>query len=783
MRASGYGINGTPTAVFDGTAKSVGGMASGSMYGSYEPMVLSELNRISPLNIAASYVLLDGQVTVTTDITVDQTTSGSNRQVLFFVTQEDLHGHLNMVVAMLPNEAFSLTTPGQSVSIERSFPLNAAWTEPNLNIIVVVQNTATKEVYQAGQAIPDYAGTVVLDCDPNGVDAAWTLTGPGLTLGGHGDDSIDVFAPGQYSVAWEDVAYWDAPASPQLQTLVQGSTVTFAGTYSNGPFTPVTAGPLGDIGAGAAVALVDLDNDGDLDVHMTSSGGTDRLLRNEGGHVYTDLAASPLVAASSVRGAAWADINGDGNADVYVARINQANQLFLGDGAGGFTQAITFGDNGTGPSSSAAWVDYDNDGVLDVSVANEGTANLLLDNQGEIAPGMVLFNTVNGAIANAGNAACVVWGDGNLDGRPDPFIVNQFSANVLLESTTFGFSDLTNGQGMGDLGNGKGAAWGDYDNDGDLDLYVANDGQADRLYKCTGPFQYTQVGGPNLGDNGRGRGVTWADFDNDGKLDLYLARRDQPDLLLLGDGAGGFERVPVGPDEATLGSNAVACGDVNGDGRIDVLVSREGAANVIFENSLATTNHWVRLDLTGAGSNTGAIGARVRLTAGGITQTRYISPGSGYLCSNDPSPHFGLGAATVVEGLEIFWPDGTHQIVGSLPVDRTTAIIQGEDPAAAVGDEELPRVTTLGVAYPNPFNPSTTISFTLDRATRAQVSVYTVDGRHVRTLTDESYAAGAHQVVWQGTDGDGRAVASGAYLYRLSTSEGFAATGTMVLVK
>ena len=85
--------------------------------------------------------------------TVDQATSGSNRVVHFFVTQENEHGHLNMVMAMLPAEAFALTTPGQTVTIERSFPMNSGWTEPNMNIIVMVQNSTTKEVYQAGQAI------------------------------------------------------------------------------------------------------------------------------------------------------------------------------------------------------------------------------------------------------------------------------------------------------------------------------------------------------------------------------------------------------------------------------------------------------------------------------------------------------------------------------------------------------------------------------------------------------------------------------------------------------
>ncbi len=782
-RASYYGFSGTPSVMFNGVYDYVGGAASGSMFSTYQPYVISELAKASPLTIDSGYVLLNGQVTVTTDIAVDQATSGAGRQVLFFVTQMGLHSNLNMVVDILPVESFTLTTPGESVSIERTFAMDPAWDQSNLNIVVVVQNSGTKEVYQAGQAIPDYAGSIAIDCEPNGVDAGWHITGPGLDVTGHGDHDINVFAVGQYTLTWEDQPYWDSPVSPQVQTLIRDGAITFTGAYTNGPFTALATGPLGDVDASSAISLVDVDNDGDLDVHMTSAGTGDLMLRNDGANVFTNLAASPLAAASDVRGAAWADINGDGNLDVYLTRNNQANQLYTGDGLGGFTLATTIGDADTAPSASAAWIDYDLDGILDLSVTNEGTENRLLKSQGEIVPGMVLFTSITGAFSDGGNGSCVVWGDGDLDGRPDPFLLNKFSGNVLFQNTTFGFSDLTDSQGMGNLGNSKGAAWGDYDNDGDLDLYLANDGQADVLYKCTGPFQYTQIPGANLADMGHGRGVLWADMDNDSNLDLYVSRFDEPDLFLLGDGLGGFARVAVGPDEATFGSNAVACGDMNSDGLIDIVVSREGAANVMFINGLDNGNNWSQLKLTAAGDNTQAVGARVVLTAGGVSQTRFISPGSGYLSSSAMDPHFGLAASTTVSQIDIYWPSGLHQVIGAQPANQVLAITEGIDLPSAVGDDLLPSLTALTGAYPNPFNPSTTISFSLKQDARAMVEVYTVDGRHVRTLTHEDFAAGIHQVVWTGTDNSDRPVASGTYLYRLTTDGGFDASGSMVLVK
>ncbi|MFT7699923.1 MAG: hypothetical protein ACI8S7_001757, partial [Candidatus Krumholzibacteriia bacterium] len=779
VRASGYGFNGTPSVVFDGTEKVVGGAASGSMFSTYESIVLSQLSTVSPLSIDASYVIIDGQVTLTTDIDVDLATSGSSRQVMFFVTQDDLHGHPNMVMAMLPEAAFSLTAPGQSTSIERTFPMSAAWNEPDLNIMVVVQNTATKEIYQAFQAIPDYAGTVTLDCDPNGLNAAWTCEGPGFEQSGFGDSLLNVFAAGQYTVTWENVAYWDGPVSPQVETLIVGGAVTFAGDYSGGPLAATTSGAIGSMAAAGSVSLIDFDSDGDLDVHVTSHNSGDMLLENDGLGTFNNLNASPLAATSSVRGAAWADVNGDGAVDVYLTRENLVNQLFLADGNGGFTQATKYGDSGADPSYGGAWIDFDNDGLLDLSVVNNGAANVLLKSQGEIAPGTLLFSSLSGAFGNLGAASCIVWGDGDLDGRPDPYVVNQFSGNVVFQNTTVGFSDLTGGLGMGDLGNGKGAAFGDFDNDGDLDLYLANDGQADVLYKCTGPFQYTQVGGPNMAHQGRGRGVLWADFDNDGNLDLFLSRYDESDVILLGDGMGNFTAVPVGLDEGITGSNACACGDMNNDGKMDIVVTRESAANVMFTNQITNSNHWVQLHLTGNGTNTGGIGARVVLAAGGKSQTRFLSPGSGYLSCSAIDPHFGLGAATVIDQIDIYWPDGLHQTIGSQGVDRILAITKGVDLPSAVDDGQTPHLTSLGAAYPNPFNPSTTINFVLKYATEARVDVYTVDGRHVRTLTDTSFGSGPHQVMWQGDDDAGRAVASGTYLFRLKTADGYEQSGSM----
>lgn len=90
----------------------------------------------------------------------------------------------------------------------------------------------------------------------------------------------------------------------------------------------------------------------------------------------------------------------------------------------------------------------------------------------------------------------------------------------------------------------------------------------------------------------------------------------------------------------------------------------------------------------------------------------------------------------------------------------------------AIGDDGLPVATRLVGAWPNPFNPQTTVSFDLARADRARVTIHDVSGRLVCTLVDGALPAGRHTAVWQGRDDDGRAASSGVYFARLQASSG-----------
>jgi hypothetical protein len=89
-------------------------------------------------------------------------------------------------------------------------------------------------------------------------------------------------------------------------------------------------------------------------------------------------------------------------------------------------------------------------------------------------------------------------------------------------------------------------------------------------------------------------------------------------------------------------------------------------------------NHGLLLRLVGTRSNRNAIGARIRLTAGGVTQVREVKAGSSYLGQHDLRVHFGVGRAAAIERLEIRWPDGGTQVLEAVGIDQILTVVEGK---------------------------------------------------------------------------------------------------------
>jgi hypothetical protein len=121
-----------------------------------------------------------------------------------------------------------------------------------------------------------------------------------------------------------------------------------------------------------------------------------------------------------------------------------------------------------------------------------------------------------------------------------------------------------------------------------------------------------------------------------------------------------------------------AFGDFDNDGSIDVLINPINDVPELLHCSSNTGNNWITLKLIGTKSNRSAIGARVRCTCNGWTQTEQVRSGGSFYSQNDLRVHFGLGKADRVEALEIRWPSGTVESFSGLPANKFLKIVEGE---------------------------------------------------------------------------------------------------------
>src|SRR6267142_229652 len=125
-------------------------------------------------------------------------------------------------------------------------------------------------------------------------------------------------------------------------------------------------------------------------------------------------------------------------------------------------------------------------------------------------------------------------------------------------------------------------------------------------------------------------------------------------------------------------SRGLAVGDLFNDGNMDIVVEDLSGAPMILRNAGVLGQHWVSFELAGTKSNRLAIGARLKITAGGVTQTEEIHSGGSYLSQNDLRVHFGLNAAKKIETVEIRWPSGKIETLRDLDVDKFYSVLEGQ---------------------------------------------------------------------------------------------------------
>ena len=533
---------------------------------------------------------------------------------------------------------------------------------------------------------------------------------------------------------------------------------------------------------GGGVAAGDFNNDGLEDLFFIGNMVPNKLYLNQGDLKFNDISESAGISGDDrwYSGVTLIDINNDGFLDIYcsVAGKNEPNNnvLYINNQDNTFTEkAKEYGIDDDGYSMHATFFDYDKDGDLDLYVANYPPTSFTapvdyykykIDNHNERESDHLYRNegdhfvdvTQEAGISNFGLSLGIVASDFNNDGYPDIYISNDFNAPDFMYINngdgTFSNDILNTLQQTSFFGMGVDAS--DFNNDGWIDIFQLDMNAADNFrskanmssmnpevfYQSVSlglHHQYMQNSlqanqgnlfsdSPSFSNIARWSGVSstdwswgglFADFDNDGWKDLYVTngiRRDvnnkdfytehraffdkmendpnyknkEEEVKLLSyleklpseklsnyifqnQQNRGFENKNIewGLDEKTF-SNGFVYSDLDNDGDLDLVVNNLEDLASIYRNNSINTN-FIGFELEGK-NNQIPMGTRVHLKADGQYQMQELNLSRGYLSSVSPRIHFGLGTSTQIDEIVVQWPDGTQTKVENGTVNTYNTI-------------------------------------------------------------------------------------------------------------
>ncbi len=431
-------------------------------------------------------------------------------------------------------------------------------------------------------------------------------------------------------------------------------------------------------------AVADYDRDGRLDIYFclysyylgldqyhypapyfdARNGPPNFLMHNEGEGTFTDRTEQAGMNTENNRysfACSWCENEGEAP-DLYVVNDFGRNNLYRNQGSGKFasiSEQAHVQDVGAG--MSAAWADYANTG----------------------RPGIYVANMWSAAGQRISHAAAF-----QPKASPAVRALYQHHAlgNALYRNDGAGFTNVGE-QANAEMGRW---AWGsdffDFDHDGYQDLYITNGYiTAPRPAKAPaidlGSFFWRQVVGRSPDD-----ATPSLRYEHGWNALNELIRTDsswsghERNVLLANNGDGSFAELsgPLGLDFLEDG-RSFALADLDGDGRLEIILkNRNGPQLRILHNDLSELGDVICFRLRGTVSNRDAIGTRITLHCGALTQTRSLQAGSGFLAQHTKELFFGLGKGNEAVHAEVRWPNGKVQQLHNLPRNNRVLLTEGE---------------------------------------------------------------------------------------------------------
>jgi hypothetical protein len=484
--------------------------------------------------------------------------------------------------------------------------------------------------------------------------------------------------------------------------------------------TPITSGDGAQMISGGATGDFNKDGWADLYVIGGGDGETDGLFINQkDGTFANQTAAAGLDALHLGSGAAVGDYNNDGWLDIYVTSFGTIGNmapgkhlLYHNNGDGTFTDvAAAAGVNKTADivdGLGAAFGDYDLDGDLDLFVAGWRKPGGVpsLGNRLFVNNGNGTFTDVTGTAGIVDNGVrgfspCFLDMDG--DQYPELLLAADFGTTQYYKNDTDGtFTEYTEESGTQYAWSGMGSTVGDFNNDGRFDWFEtaiyddSGDGRGDgnKLYINQGNHKYAEIANTaGVADGGWGWGSAAVDLNHDGWQDLAEVNgwdfgdvpsesnpyKNERGKIWLNNGDLTFTEVAesVNFDHMIHGMGLFNL-DYDNDGDQDIATTAYNDNFNLFRNDLSGSDtSWLRIFLDNNGRTDIApngFGANVTVTVDGVSQYRSINGCSHYLSQSELSAHFGLGGATIVDELRVDWPNGDVSIMTNVAVNQTLTI-------------------------------------------------------------------------------------------------------------